>query len=55
MLEIEWENPRFELPKKINLNEYPNMSVGEILVQLQNQFYHSIQSYNLVQSDYIYI
>jgi len=47
MIEIVWENPRFELPTVINLSEYPDLTVGEILVQLQNHFYHSIVSYKM--------
>ena len=32
MIEILWENPRFELPTVINLSEYPDLTVGEIPV-----------------------
>jgi len=49
MIEIVWDNPRFDLPTQINLSDYPDLTVGEILVMLQNQFYHSIKSYNLVK------
>jgi len=48
MLKIEWDNPRINLPTEIKLCDYPDLSIGELLIQLQNQFYHSIKSYILV-------
>ena len=48
MLEIEWNNPRIELPKLIKLEDFPEKSIGDILVILQNQFYHTIKSYKMV-------
>ena len=47
MIEVVWNNPRFELPTVINLTDYSDLTVGEVLVQLQNQFYHSIISYEM--------